>query len=329
VKPADTLALVEGPEARAILRATGAQVWRPAFRLPDGRWVEPLATAPWGAAGDRSGAPGLPGHLADLGGEFFCLPFGGNAGILDPLPGWEAAEAGGGPDPMHGPAANDPWHLVAATGLMAEAALDLPGMALRRRITAEGTSLLVEVGIRLDAPRRVPVAFHPNLRLPDRPKSLALTARFAEGRSYPGRIGPGVIFAPGARFTDLARVPGLSGPVDLTKLPIGARCDDVVMLFGCEPSIEATYPDEGFRLRLTWDARLPHCMLWLHDRGLDDPPWGGRFRTLGIEPMAAAFDLPEGMSTGDNPLRQDGHATCLDLPAGETRLWLRLAVSTA
>lgn len=329
--PGDLLARVEGPAARALLRATGGQLWRPEFRLADGRWVRPLAEAPWGEGATGRRAEGLPGHLVDLGGEFVGLPFGGNAEILDPVPGWEAARAGGGPDPMHGPAANLAWRLEGASGAsgaQAVAALDLPGLALRRRVTAEGPSIRVELELDAASPLRAPVAFHPNLRLPDRPGGLALEAAFAEGRSYPGRFAhDAMALAPGRRFARLAAAPGRGGPLDLARLPLGPPVDDVALLLGCRPPVVARFLDEGFAVEVDWDPRLPHCMLWLHDRGLAAPPWGGRFRALGVEPMAAAFDLPEALSLGPNPLAAEGWATALDLPAGRTTLWLRLSVS--
>jgi galactose mutarotase-like enzyme len=325
--PSDALAMVQSEGARAVLRATGGQLWRPELRLPDGRWRRPLAEAPWGEGATGRRAEGLPGHLADLGGEFLCLPFGGNAAIGEPAPGWEAAAAGGGPDPMHGPAANAPWHLLSASGAEAAIALDLPerGLRLRRILRAEGAALTIAAEIESDRAQRLPVAFHPNLALPARPGALALAVAFAAGRTYPARWPHAAgLFAPGARFGSLAAVPKLGGgTADLSRLPPGPPCDDVVLLLGARPPLVARWLDEGWSLRVDWDG-LPHLMLWVHDRGLAEPPWGGRFRALGVEPMAAAFDLPEPVSVGPNPLAAEGWATALDLAPGVTRLRLRL-----
>jgi hypothetical protein len=100
-----------------------------------------------------------------------------------------------------------------------------------------------------------------------------------------------------------------------------------LLLLACRPPITARNIAEGYAVTIDWDQTLPHCMLWLHDRGLDGAPWNRSFRALGVEPMAAAFDLPQPISTGPNPLNALGHATCLDLPAGRTTLWLTLSVS--
>ena len=99
-------ALVLGQETRVIetrsvavgVTTTGGHLWPARFRVRD-RWVDPLAAAPW------SGEPlerTSPEVLRVLRGDFFCLPFGGNA----------TAHAGGR-HPAHGETANRRWKLAA------------------------------------------------------------------------------------------------------------------------------------------------------------------------------------------------------------------------
>jgi hypothetical protein len=215
--------------------------------------------------------------------------------------------------------------------------LDLPEAYAVRRI--ERTIALTEdrpeirFSIRIEARRAgsVPAAFHPILRLPERPGALRLDASFEAGFTYPAvHCHRRTMAAPGHRFTRLDAVPGHDGRgVDFSALPPGGVVEDNILLAGARGPVTAHFIDEAFRLTVDWDrTQLPHVMLWLHDRATLDAPWHGRYRGLGIEPMAACFDGPWAFSTGDNPLRRAGFATALDVdPARVTELWCALAVA--
>jgi hypothetical protein len=59
------------------------------------------------------------------------------------------------------------------------------------------------------------------------------------------------------------------------------------MLCRVDSPITVRYPAEDVRYRLTWDTKiLPSCLLWPSDRSISEPPWNGRFRGLGLEPIA-------------------------------------------
>ena len=74
---------------------------------------------------------------------------------------------------------------------------------------------------------------------------------------------------------------------------------------------------QGCRITLSWDARLlPNCLLWLSNRGRTFAPWNGQNLCLGIEPIAAAFDLGEDVSSHDNPLRRKDVCTSLPFKKG-------------
>ena len=68
----------------------------------------------------------FPGHLRRLGGEFFCLPFGGGGTVRDPVAGWESLTTAPPNEPMHGPAANADWQIIAHDRHCVSLALDLP-----------------------------------------------------------------------------------------------------------------------------------------------------------------------------------------------------------
>jgi hypothetical protein len=326
---------LKSPHARARVYRTAALLSDVAFRLPSGRWVEPLAKPPWPDHPD----PDIPGHLRRLGGEFFCLPFGGGGTTRDPLPGWEAL-AGPVDLPMHGPAGNADWDIVEARPDCAILTLEYPETSPIRRIERKLSLALdrpeaqITVHIEARRPARLPAAFHPILRLPERSGELAIEASFARGFTYPGVIEPDrMATEPGRRFQALAEVPRRHGGfVDISRLPLGPPMEDVVLLAGIAGPILAEFIDEGFELEIDWSRdALPNCILWVHDRGLDGKPWSGRYRGLGIEPLAAAFDGPVSLSAGPNPLAGEGFSTALaiapDQPT-EVSLILRVKETT-
>ena len=69
-------------------------------------------------------------------------------------------------------------------------------------------------------------------------------------------------------------------------------------------------------------------MVWIHDRGIDVPPWNGTYRGIGIEPLASAFDAPWALSTAENPLAEAGFPTALAVSAGQpVELYCELSVA--
>ncbi len=330
--PASSVRL-ETPSVRAAVYPTGGLLTEAEFRLADGRWVKPLAEAPW--AGEPL-PPEVPGHLLRLGGEFFCLPFGGCGPSQDGVPGYEAMFEEPFDQPTHGPAGNAEWEVGAVTESSVTLTLDLPEphavSRVERTITLGADRSEIRFDMRIEARRkdRVPMAFHPILRLPEQPRRLKIEADFADGFNYPG-VHPHrkTLATPGGRFRRLDAVPGHKGQTeDFSALPPGPTVEDNILLAGMRGPVTATFLDEGFRLVTDWDrSLLPHAMLWLHDRATEDAPWHGRYRGLGIEPMAACFDGPWRVSVGDNPLAAAGYRTAVDVdPARDTVLWCRLGV---
>ncbi len=301
--------------------------------LPDARDSAGACTGDRGEAGDTA----LPLHLAVLGGEFVCLPFGSATTLEDPAPGWRDLVPDSPGHPPHGPSANAVWDVLSrerdSVTLGLTYPLESPVVGVRRTIRGVPGSPELALSLTVVARRAVTTSLglHPILRLPDRPGSLRLTVPFREGWTYPGTVPPGrPATLPGRRFSALNAVPGAAGPVDMTRLPLsdpsGPAVEDVVLLGGVRGPVTASYLDEGAAVRITWDTGvLPSVSLWLSDRALADAPWNSAYRGLGVEPVAAAFDLPDGVSTGANPVAASGTATSVRLdPARPLTLDYRL-----
>ncbi len=276
----------------------------------------PLAEAPWRAEAPDARTAGWPAHLATLGGEWPCVPFGTTAHDRD----------------HHGHGANAHWRAVRAR--RGELELDIryppehPVAGLRRTVRGRPGMAALDLSLVIQARRRLrlPVGLHPIFAWSD--DMRILPGGFGHGETFPRPFEPGVSrLQPGARFAmgePVALADG--GKLDVLGAPSALR-EDLVQLFDCQGPITLIYPAAGIAVTLDWDrAALPHCLLWFSNRGRRAPPWNRRFRGLGVEPVNALFDddrllPPAGARRGllldpDQPLSLSYSITLRDHPAG-------------
>lgn len=316
------IALV-GPHVRVTVSPLAAMVVDAEF-VVDGVAHRPLAAAPW------LGEPGLeslPGHLRVLGGDFVGLPFGSSGAPEGLVSEWNGLVAPSAPEPPHGPAAEETWQVVDATADHVRLALDFPESSpvarAERVIAIRPDAAAIDFTLEIHARRvgDVSLGLHPILRLPARPGELVLDVPFERGFTYPGHIDPGLgPTAPWRTFDRLDAVPARAGAptsartVDLTRLPLATPVQDNVLLTGVSGPVVATFLDTRTRVRLDWDRTLlPSLMLWLSDGVIEEEPWRGRYRGLGVEPLAAAFDFADEVSTAPNPLSDANVVTSVAL----------------
>jgi len=324
---------LEWPHGRLSALSTGAMVASLEFVLPSGRPFRPFARAPWVEAGERD--TGLAPHLQVLGAEFACVPFGVGGPLAEIAPEWRALDVAAVNDPPHGPAANAEWALEAETATALRFGLDYPEghpvRRLTRSIAVDPAAAAVDFSLTIAARRagRISVGLHPILTLAMPDESLAITADFDFGLTYPAAVpGGAMLTAIGRTFDRLAAVPAAGGgTVDLSRLPKPRPAEDVVQLCGMRGPVEIAFRDARARLAVDWDrVLLPSCQLWIGDRALTSPPWNGGYRGLGIEPNAAAFDLADAVSSADNPISARGVATTVALdPDRPVEIRYRLA----
>ena len=251
-----------------------------------GRDVAPLHRAPWVGTGEAMPADAAP-HMATLGGDFFCAPFGAREGD----------------SPLHGWPANAPWTVLHDGGGTLRAALTRPvhGATVVKELALEdGHPFVYQRHVFLGGAGRVSFANHANVsvtggaHIRTSPKLRWETPRDPQ-ESDPAR-GRSCLAYP-AQAQDARAFPGVAGPVDLATYPWNPRHEDFVM------GIEA--PGRGFGwtavtrigagdlyLSLRDPRRIPMTMLWHSNGGRDYAPWSGRHRgCLGVEEGAAAHLL--------------------------------------
>lgn len=308
------------PFGSATLRAEAALLWTCEFRLPSSRLFAPFARAPW--AEDTAIDAALPAHIRYLGGEFVCVPFGIGGAPQGLLEEWESCSWAKVNPQAHGYSSDRPWHATSVDAAHVALRLDYPQdddiafLTRRISIVQDAPALDVELTIHARRDTRQPVGLHPILRLPDRPEQLAIECEFDFGISYPAWVAPGASrVAIGTRFARLDTIRGINGgSIDYSIFPKEAPTEEMLTLCNVRGPVTVRYREERAFFRLTWDTDvLPSCLLWLSDRALTDAPWNGRFRGLGVEPIAAVFDAAREVALERNPLSAAGVRTAIEV----------------
>jgi hypothetical protein len=282
--------------------------------------VQPYHVAPWAA----EKAAYDPPLLAALRGDWFCMPFGGNA-----------APFNGEKHPPHGEVANANWRHLSTTreGGVATLKLDFqtkarPGRVTKELSLIEGQNVVYSRHVIEGFAGPAPLGHHATLAMPE----IEGAVRIATSPVRFGMTNAGVFsdpakreyqsFAIGARFADLAKVPLLfkdAADADVTRLPARRGHADLVQLVN-EPGdiawTTATRADEGWLWFAFKDpAVLSSTVMWIENRGRHGAPWNGRNNCLGLEDVTAYFADGLAASAAENTLAKEGAKTALVLTA--------------
>ena len=175
--------LLRSAKVRASIYTAGALLTDVGFLLNYGQWAQPLAKPTW----QDTIQYGKMGHMRRLGGEFFCLPFGGGGMVNQTTEGWEDFIALPANPLLYGPCANENWSVVAVkqneVTLQLHFPEDHPIRFVVRRIKLSDDQPRIDIEVQITARRStlVSAAFHPILRLPEVPGELTLEAEFSLG----------------------------------------------------------------------------------------------------------------------------------------------------
>jgi len=286
-----------------------------------GRKIAPYSVAPWA---EEKLEPGTPAILRALRGDFFCLPFGGNATAFR-----------GEKHPMHGETANGKWRLEAEEHGGGRHWLHL---SLKTRVRAGRVDK--EIGLAdgedvVYCRHRISgmagpmcLGHHAMLKFPEAEGSGAIsTSGFVYGQVLPAvfeepELGGYPSLKMGAEFRSLEAVPtAAGGTADLSRYPARRGFEDLAMVVS-DAGLTPAWTAVAFaRERFVWFALkdpkvLRETVFWMSNRGRHYAPWSSRhLEVMGIEDVTANFHLGLAASAGANPISGKGWATCLELDA--------------
>lgn len=288
--------------------------------------IRPYYVSPW----QDEGREDLPAAvLGPLRGDFFCMPFGGNA-----------APRGAERHVPHGETATAEWRLGArardADGTeRLTLVLDTrvrPGRVTKELFLVPGEPVVYSRHVVEGFAGPTPLAHHATLAMPEEEGVIRVsTSPFRIGMTCPGvfsdpAAGEYQSLASGHIFTDLARVPSLfkePAEVDCSRFPARRGYADLLTVVADEAKLGGgpawTAAVHG-RDRWAWfairDARvLPATVFWIENHGRHGTPWLGRNNCLGLEDVCAFF--AEGLvpSSEPNALSRQGVRTAIPLDA--------------
>jgi hypothetical protein len=309
---------VASAEVEAFVTEIGGHVGPVTFDR-GGQRLQPYSVAPWA---EEENDPPLGPLLRGLRGDFFCLPFGGNA---TPFRGEK--------HPVHGETANARWRFESLETKQGRASLHLslttkvrPGRVDKEISLLNGQNTLYSQHVISGMGGPMSLGHHAMLRFPDLAGSgWVSTSRFVYAQvlplpfELPEKRGYSSL-KPGAQFESLQEVPTLTGETaDLTRYPARRGFDDLVMLVGDADAPFAwtavVFPNQRFVWFALKDPRILRAtVLWISNGGRHYPPWSGRhINVMGLEEVTSYFHLGLAESARKNPISASGFRTCLRL----------------
>jgi len=303
--------LIKNRHVEAGVTTLGGHLWPAKFRIGD-KWISPLSVAPWAMEN-----PAAPNILKVLRGDFFCLPFGGNA-----------TELAGEKHPVHGETANRKWRREPSSD-PATLHFSLRTNIRRGRVDkflylVEGHPAIYQRNIVSGLSGRLPAGYHAMLHLPAQGSARISTSAFVHGQVFPGdfedpALGGYSCLKKGAHFQSLKKVPMADGGhADLSIYPAREGFEDLVMLVSDETLpfawTAAVVAEEGWVWFSLKDPRLLRSTIfWMSNGGRHYAPWSGRHRrVIGLEDVTSYFHLGHAESVRPNPLSRAGIPTCLE-----------------
>jgi len=291
-----------------------------------GRPFQPYHVSPW----QDEGLEDLPAAvLVPLRGDFFCLPFGGNAAAFN-----------GERHAPHGETATAAWQLASRTRQAdGTEALTLtldtrvrPGRISKVLSVAPGQPVVYSRHVIEGFAGPAPLGHHATLAMPEQEGAVAVSVSpFKLGMTCPGVFSDPVngeyqSLAGGQPFADLARVPSLfkdPATVDCTRFPVRRGYADLLAMVADTAALDggpAWTAAVNTADRWVWFALrdpdvLPTTVFWIENRGRHGVPWNGRNSCLGLEDVCAYFADGLVPSAQPNQLSQQGIRTAVELDA--------------
>ncbi|MBT3210665.1 MAG: hypothetical protein HOK57_04910 [Planctomycetaceae bacterium] len=293
------------------------------FGAANDQQIRPYYISPWQEE-DRSDMPAEV--LVPLRGDFFCLPFGGNAQAYQNQN-----------HPVHGETATAEWTFVDSEEVesgISRLRLVLDTRVRKGRVTKEITlrdrhPVIYQRHCVEGFVGPSPVGHHAILEMPDEEGTFVIsTSPFRLGMTNPGVFGDPAageyqMLAEGKSFCDLREIPTLfrdPAVVDCSRLPLRRGFTDLFAVVADAESLAgkpawtaAVNTSENWAWFSLRDPRkLPMTAFWLENHGRHSFPWNGRNQCLGVEDICSYFAEGIAASARANLLTEQGIATAID-----------------
>lgn len=298
---------------KAYVTRQGGQLGPVVFDRKD-RKIKPYHVAPWA----REDIGDQPEIIKALRGDFFCLPFGGNATSYK-----------GEDHPIHGETANARWSFESLTSGDGETVLHLsmettirPGHVDKRIRLVDGHDAIYSQHVISDMKGPMTMGHHAMLRFPDREGAGRISTSpvkhgqvFVQPSEDPAEGGYSML-QPGAIFSKLSSVPTITRHrTDLSRYPARRGFEEIAILVS-EPETPlawtaVAFPQEGYAWYALKDQRiLTSTLLWLSNGGRHYAPWNSRHvNVMGLEEITGFFHVGLAESARQNELSDLGVKT--------------------
>ncbi len=292
------------------------------FRNGDGQQITPYYISPWQ---DEKPVDMPADVLVPLRGDFFCMPFGGNA-----------SEYKGEKHPPHGETATGLWSFV--DDETSEPGVSRLTLALETHIRKGRVTK--EIFLRERHPvvyqrhtvhgfvGPTPVGHHATLAMPNEKEVFALsTSPFRLGMTNPGVFsdpaeGEYQMLAVGKTFGNIKEIPTLfkdPDVVDCSRLPLQQGFADLFVVVADTDALDGkpawtaavNTKEHWVWFSLRDPRRLPMTAFWLENHGRHSFPWNGRNQCLGLEDICGFFADGLAESVDANLLSDQGVATAI------------------
>lgn len=315
--------VLENGSARVFVTQTGGHMTASFTAGKDQPRMEPYHVSPWQ---DEQGKVEPP-ILGVLRGDFFCMPFGGNAEAFN-----------GEQHPPHGETANSAWSLVAKDQQSGKTRLVLtvetkvrPGRVTKELTLIDGEPAIYSTHTVEGFVGPAPLGHHATLALPKTEGTLRVsTSKFQHGLTNPTQFsdpakGEYQSLAINAKFDDLAKVPQIfkaAPDADCTKFPARQGYADLLCVLNqsSAPGEPAWVAAVNTEAKYVWfalkdPAVLPSLLFWVENRGRHGAPWSGRNNCLGLEDVCTFFADGVAPSARENAFSKLGVPTTIQLRA--------------
>ena len=292
------------------------------FKNGDGQQITPYYISPWQ---DEKPVDMPADVLVPLRGDFFCMPFGGNA-----------SEYKGEKHPPHGETATGLWSFV--DDETSEPGVSRLTLALETHIRKGRVTK--EIFLRERHPvvyqrhtvegfvGPTPVGHHATLAMPNEKEVFALsTSPFRLGMTNPGVFsdpaeGEYQMLAVGKTFGNIKEIPTLfkdPDVVDCSRLPLQQGFADLFVVVADTDALDGkpawtaavNTKEHWVWFSLRDPRRLPMTAFWLENHGRHSFPWNGRNQCLGLEDICGFFADGLAESVDANLLSDQGVATAI------------------